>query len=81
MMRGGTALRSHRGRHGIGDGEHRGSVDVDRMFAVLEKFKNGATQVQLDGIGLRRLGGGGSTVDGRATVISAAATPLVVFGK
>jgi len=35
--------------------------------------------VQLDGIRLRRLDGGWSTVDGRATRISATATPLVIL--
>jgi len=51
------------------------------MFAALERLKNGATQVQLDGIGLWRLDGGGSTVDGRATFISATSTSLVVLGE
>lgn len=53
--------------------------DVDRLFAAFERLKNGVTQVRLDGIGLRRLDGGWSTVDGRATRISATATPLVVL--
>jgi hypothetical protein len=55
--------------------------DVDRIFAAFARLKNGALQVQLDGIRLRRLDGGWSTVHGRATRISATATSLVVLGE
>jgi len=53
--------------------------DMERIFASFGRFKDGATEVHVPGVRLRRLDGGWTTVDGRATLIPKAAGLLVVL--
>src|ERR1035437_2462675 len=50
--------------------------DVERIFRSFTELKNGATQVHIPGVRLRRLDGGWTTVDARATLIPKIGVPL-----
>lgn len=57
------------------------SEDVERIFRSFTELKNGATQVHIPGVRLRRLDGGWTTVDARATLIPKTGGPLVVLAE
>lgn len=53
--------------------------DMERIFASFGRFKDGATVVHVPEVRLRRVDGGWTTVDGRATLIPTTAGPLMVL--